>query len=348
MWLISFRDLQWRRRRFAIAVLGTSLVFSMTVLMSGLSSTFRSEAHRTLAAIGADAWVLPSGSPGPFTTLSTIPVAAVKDVAHRPGVVRANALIIVHQVVRADAVRDVNLIGFTGGGLGAPPVTKGRSVARAGEAVVGSALKTGLGKTIRVGARAFSVVGIARGMSFNGGLPNVYVTIADAQALVFGGAPYVTAIITKGVPRALPRAFIAMTNQGAFDDMLRPLKQSIRSIDILQLLLWIVAAMIIGSVIYLSALERGRDFAVMKATGSSSRALLAGLSIQAVLLSLAAAILAIGLARVLQPLFPVPLAVPARATMLLPVIALVVGLLASVSAVRRAVSFDPALAFGGP
>ena len=61
-----------------------------------------------------------------------------------------------------------------------------------------------------------------------------------------------------------------------------------------------------------------------------------------------AAIVAIGLARLLQPLFPVPLSVPASATMLLPVIALVVGLLASVSAVRRAVSIDPALAFGGP
>jgi putative ABC transport system permease protein len=158
----------------------------------------------------------------------------------------------------------------------------------------------------------------------------------------------VTAIITKGLPRTLPAGYELLTNQGAFDDMLRPLKQSIRSIDVLQILLWIVAAMIIGSVIYLSALERGRDFAVMKATGSSSRSLLAGLSVQAVLLSLAAAILAIGLARVLQPLFPVPLSVPLRATLLLPVIALVVGLLASVSAVRRAVSVDPALAFGGP
>ncbi|HLW16374.1 MAG TPA: ABC transporter permease [Actinomycetota bacterium] len=141
--------------------------------MSGLSSTFRSEAHRTLDAIGADAWVLPTGAPGPFTTLSTIPATALNDIARRPGVVRADAMIIVHQVVRADAVRDVNLIGFTGGGLGAPPVTEGRNVARAGEAVVGSTLKTGLGTTIRVGARVFSVVGIAKGMSFNGGLPNV-------------------------------------------------------------------------------------------------------------------------------------------------------------------------------
>jgi putative ABC transport system permease protein len=116
----------------------------------------------------------------------------------------------------------------------------------------------------------------------------------------------------------------------------------------LQFLLWIVAAMIIGSVIYLSALERGRDFAVMKATGSSSRSLLAGLSIQSVLLSLAAAVLAIGVARLLRPLFPIPLAIPMRAVLLLPLIALVVGLLASVSAIRRAVSVDPALAFGGP
>jgi putative ABC transport system permease protein len=185
-------------------------------------------------------------------------------------------------------------------------------------------------------------------MSFNAGLPTVYVSLTDAQSLVFGGAPFVTAIVTKGVPRTQPAGYLVMSNAGALSDMLRPLKQPIRSIDVLQGLLWIVAAMIIGSVIYLSALERGRDFAVMKATGSSSRSLLAGLSIQAVLLSLAAAILALGLARVLQPLFPLPVAVPMRAALLLPAIALVVGLVASVSAVRRAVSVDPALAFGGP
>jgi putative ABC transport system permease protein len=348
VWLISLRDLQWRRRRFAIAVLGASLVFSLTVLMSGLSSSFRSEARRTLAAFGADAWVIARGSPGPFTTLTTLPDAAARDVARRPGVARAQPVIIFHQVVRSRTVRDVNVIGHVLGGLGSPPVTEGRAVARAGEAVVGTALNAKLGTTILLGGRRFVVVGRAKGMSFNGGLPNVYVSLKDAQALAFGGAPLVGAIVTKGVPGALPAGLTVMTNQGALDDMLRPLKQSIRSIDILQGLLWIVAAMIIGSVIYLSALERGRDFAVMKATGSSSRSLLAGLSMQAVLLSLAAAVIAIGLARVLRPLFPVPLAIPARAVLFLPVIALIVGLLASISAIRRAVSVDPALAFGGP
>ena len=43
-------------------------------------------------------------------------------------------------------------------------------------------------------------------------------------------------------------------------------------------LLWIVAALIVGSVIYLSALERTRDFAVFKAVGVSTRSVIAGLA----------------------------------------------------------------------
>jgi putative ABC transport system permease protein len=272
----------------------------------------------------------------------------VAQVSHLPGVSRAYPLIIIHQVVRTSSLRDVNVVGFVVGGLGSPPVTSGRTVTRTGEAVTSTALKLKLGQKFRLSNRTLTIVGTAKGLSFNGGLPNVYITLPDAQALAFGGAPFVTAIVTKGMPRALPPGLSVMSNKGALDDMLRPLQQSVRAINVLQYLLWIVAAMIIGSVIYLSALERGRDFAVMKATGSSSRSLLAGLSIQSVLLSLAAAVLAIGVARLLRPLFPIPLAIPMRAVLLLPVIALVVGLLASVSAIRRAVSVDPALAFGGP
>jgi putative ABC transport system permease protein len=40
--------------------------------------------------------------------------------------------------------------------------------------------------------------------------------------------------------------------------------------------------------------------------------------------------------------------VPTSAFVLLPVIAVAIGLLASVAGMRRAVAVDPALAFGGP
>ena len=37
MILAALRDLQWRWKRFAIAIAATALVFSMSLVMSGLS-----------------------------------------------------------------------------------------------------------------------------------------------------------------------------------------------------------------------------------------------------------------------------------------------------------------------
>ena len=62
MLLVSLRDLQWRRRRFLIAVGAAALVFAMTLLLSGLSSVLDKEPARIVKALGADAFVVPSGS----------------------------------------------------------------------------------------------------------------------------------------------------------------------------------------------------------------------------------------------------------------------------------------------
>jgi putative ABC transport system permease protein len=113
-------------------------------------------------------------------------------------------------------------------------------------------------------------------------------------------------------------------------------------------LLWIVAALIVGSVVYLSALERLRDFAVFKAIGVSTRSILTGLGLQAVVLALLAAVVGVILSQLLAPLFPMNVVVPMSAYISLRVIAIAIGLLASAAGLRRAVAVDPALAFGGP
>ena len=69
---------------------------------------------------------------------------------------------------------------------------------------------------------------------------------------------------------------------------------------------------------------------------------------QAVLLSIGAAIIGIGIAALLGPTMPLPVSLTLHSYLLLPVIAIVVGIVASLSGLRRAVSVDPALAFGGP
>ena len=49
--------------------------------------------------------------------------------------------------------------------------------------------------------------------------------------------------------------------------------------------MWAVATIIVAALIYVSALQRTRDFAVLKAVGASSMSLFVGVAIQAVLVT---------------------------------------------------------------
>ena len=82
-----------------------------------------------------------------------------------------------------------------------------------------------------------------------------------------------SAAITRGTPRGSLPGLKVLTNDQVITDLQRPTKSGKSTIDIIQALLWIVAGGIIALIVYLTALERVRDFAVLKATGSSNRML---------------------------------------------------------------------------
>ena len=86
----------------------------------------------------------------------------------------------------------------------------------------------------------------------------------------------------------------------------------------------------------------------IKAVGVPTRSILAGLAMQAVIVAVLAAALGGGLSVLLGPLFPMRVDIPQIAFLLLPVFAVTIGVLASLAGLRRAVTVDPALAFGGP
>ncbi len=91
---VTLRDLQWRRRRFVIAIVGTSLVFAMTLVLTGLSNGFRVEANDTVDALGFDAYLVRSGPAGPFIGSPPFPEAEVAMVARIPGVTAAAPLVL--------------------------------------------------------------------------------------------------------------------------------------------------------------------------------------------------------------------------------------------------------------
>jgi putative ABC transport system permease protein len=339
----AFRDLQWRRRRVVIAVLGASLVFALALLLTGLAHGFQAETKRTVDSFGADAWVVRDGASGPFLGQSPFPLELAEEIRAVEGVTDATPLVFSRKS-GGDSAEEINLIGADGTGVGVPHVDEGRRP-EDGEVVVSTALSSEIGDELLVSGTRFEVVGTIDDWTAIAGVPNVFLTRGDAQRIAFSGVPIVSAVAIEGTPRQAVEGTKVLTNREVRSDLLRPVRNAMGAIDMVAVLLWIVAASIIGSVVYLSTLERVRDFAVFKAVGTRSATILGDLVVQAVVLAAASAAMGALVGTVMAPAFPLSVEIPDTAYLLLPVMALVVGAVASLAGLRRAVRVDPALAF---
>jgi putative ABC transport system permease protein len=344
MWLISWRDLQWRRRRFVIAVAATGLVFAITLLLSGMSSGFNNEITRTVDAFHADAWVVPKGAPGPFTTGAAFPASAASLVRAEPGVRQADPMVLLRVTLNRASPLDLIVFGTVPGGIG-PRATAGRDARRSGELVADTKLGS-IGDVINVGGRTFRIVGTYSGVTVFGGVPTATISLPDARAISLAGQPLATSIVTRGRPSTVPVGFRVFTPSQAMTDLQRPLKSASSTINFLNLLLWVIAGGIIGSIVYLTVIERTRDFAVLKATGFGSVALFLSLALEAVIIALAAAVVASVIAVAIHGSLALSVEISTTTYFVLAGIAAVVGVLASLVGLRRAVGVDPALAFG--
>ncbi len=341
----ALRDLQWRKRRFVIAIVGTGLVFAMTLVLTGLANGFRVEATRTVDSLGVDAYLVKSGATGPF--LGSSAFAATK--LQVPGVSIAVPLVYGSATMPDGAsARSVNVFGAPVRGPGMPAVSEGRPPSEPHEAAVSSTMGKPIGNTVEVGSRNLQIVGIVDDSTALAGQPNVFLTVTGAQTLLFSGQSLISSIGVIDPPERTPSGFKLVSRAGAIDDLLRALSGARQAMSLMAGLLWVVAAMIVGSMIYMSALERTRDFAVFKAVGVPTRSILVGLAMQAIIVAVLSAVLGGALSILLGPLFPMRVDVPQIAFVLLPVVAVTIGVMASLAGLRRAVVVDPAVAFGGP
>jgi putative ABC transport system permease protein len=199
------------------------------------------------------------------------------------------------QVVQVDgsaSPQTVNLVGVVPGGLGAPHVVSGHGLSGPGQAVVDSKVTTHLGSTLVLGGHPYQVVGTVDNATMLGGQALVYMPIATVQQAVTGGRPLATAIVVQGTPASVPHGLVVLSPSTVVTDTMGQLKSAVSSIDSTRSLMWIIAAVIVAAMLYVAALERKRDFAVLKALGSSSRTLFLSLVLEAVIVTLLAAVLA--------------------------------------------------------
>src|ERR671926_288556 len=92
MLIAALRDMQWRKRRFVIAILSTSIIFAMTLALTGLANGFRVEAEKTVDALGVDLFLVKAGASGPFVGATPFAPVDLPRIAATPGVIAAAPL----------------------------------------------------------------------------------------------------------------------------------------------------------------------------------------------------------------------------------------------------------------
>jgi putative ABC transport system permease protein len=347
--ITALRDLQWRRRRFVIAIIGTGMVFAMTLVLTGLSNGFRAEARHTVDSLGTETYLIKAGAVGPFLGSAMFSATEAQAVARVPGVESAIPLVFAQEALQDRGTsQNVNVFGVPTDGPGMPTMAAGRAPSSPGEIAISNTLRHAVGDDVEIGSRTVHIVGLVDKSTALAGQVNAFLTVEGAQQVLFSGQPLISAVGLRGTAAEIPDGYRIVGHDAAINDLLRPLQKAILAISYLAILLWAIAALIVGSLIYLSALERTRDFAVFKAVGLPTSWVFAGLALQAVIVAVVAAVLGGVLSLALAPMFPIPVVIPLSAFFLLPGIAVVIGLLASLMGLRRAVTVDPALAFGGP
>ena len=84
MLLAALRDMQWRKRRFVIAILSTAIIFAMTLVLTGLANGFRTEAQRTVDSLGVDVFLVKDGASGPFVGATPFAPVDLRRIATTP------------------------------------------------------------------------------------------------------------------------------------------------------------------------------------------------------------------------------------------------------------------------
>ncbi|NNE95344.1 MAG: ABC transporter permease, partial [Acidimicrobiales bacterium] len=289
--------------------------------------------------------VVAEGISGPFTASATLSPEVVEAI---DGPDAAEVVVARGSLNAGSETLEALVVGHVLGGLGSPVPVDGRAAQGAGEAVVDRTAGYELGSTVALGTTDLTIVGIHDDTTVLAGLPVVFLGIDEARRALFDRRPVTTGVLLSDDPTALPDGVQALSRQAVAEDALGPLENAVSSVSLIRALLWMVAAIIIGAVVYLSALERQRDFAVLKAMGVGNRDLVLSIGLQAVLIALSAVVLAGILQALIEPIFPLKVRVPAKAYWQIPLVAVIVAVLAGLGGMRRVRGSDPAAAFAGP
>jgi putative ABC transport system permease protein len=333
----------YRRGRFALAVVATGLAFGMSLLLQGTVAHLGWETTHIVGVFEADQWVVAEGGTGPFTTMTFIPSHIADQLGAQEGVTAADPFVQAREILNG---LDTFVIGIRPGGMGEPDVAEGRLLHGSAEVLTASTLGFRPGDMIELAGHPATVVGTVADATYYFGQPAVFAPIDDVQRWYLSGGDVANGVAVSGRIDALPPGTAVLSNEQTMADLDRPQASGRDSIVILNSLLWMMAAGIVGTLVYLITLERTRDVAVLKTMGAKRATLLTGVALHGLVLSLASLVVGVAISAVLARVMPFGVRLEFSGVVRVGAIAIVIGLVASLIGYRRTVGIDPSVAFG--
>lgn len=186
---LAIKDVQRHLGKFIATILGVGLLFAIVLIMNGIFAGNVADGVWLIENTDTDLWVVERDRGGPFNEQSRLPEDAYKSVAATPGVAHASPFITygVQREVRGKE-QQYTIIGYdVFGGLGGPGrIVEGRRIGRAHyELVADKKLGLALGERLRLGVHEYTVVGLTKGGVDSGGNPLVYLSLPDAQEVLY-------------------------------------------------------------------------------------------------------------------------------------------------------------------
>jgi len=186
---LAVYDLKLHKGRFIATIIGVGLLFTIVLAMNGLYRGNIYEGLAVIKAINPDLWVVERFRGGPFNEQSTMPEYYHYSVKAVPGVEQASPFIY-YTVERqlGEESRHFSIVGYdVFGGLGGPQqIIEGRGIQRAHyEMVAHPKLGLRLGDKLPLGLHTYTVVGLTKEAVDSNGDPLVYLSLPDAQEVLY-------------------------------------------------------------------------------------------------------------------------------------------------------------------
>lgn len=186
---LAVKDVQRHLGKFAATIVGVGLLLAIVLIMNGIYEGNIGDGVWLIDNVDTDLWIVERNRGGPFNEQSRMPEDAYKSVAATPGVAQASPFI-TYAVQREVGGRSqqFTIIGYdVFGGLGGPGrIVAGRTMGRAHyEMVADQKLGLKLGQTVRLGVHDYTVVGLTKGAVDSGGNPLAYLSLPDAQEVLY-------------------------------------------------------------------------------------------------------------------------------------------------------------------